>query len=293
MLRSVRAFFAERGVIEVATPVMGAHGNPDAEIDGIRTAAGAHLQTSPEFAMKRLLCAGSGDIFQIAPAFRSGESGRGHLPEFTLLEWYRIGFDEFDLIGEVEDLLAGLLDVQVRRRVRYAEAFAGALGCDPFSASGARLRDLLHERIAWRGAPPERRACQQILFAHCVEGGFAQDELTTVHHYPPEQAALARIDAVDGVRVARRFEVYCGGWELANGYFELADAEEHRRRFARDNMERRLRGEDPVEPQPEFLRALEDPGLPDCSGVALGLDRVLALQLHQSDLRSVVPTDED
>lgn len=295
MLADIRAFFAARHVLEVQTPVLSTRGNPDAAIDslhcevrvpGVAAEARYYLHTSPEFAMKRLLAAGSGDIYQICPVFRDGEAGRYHNPEFTLLEWYRLGFDYQRLMDEVAALLRRLLGAQLpERRLAYRDAFLEYLGVDPARLDVAALRRLASDRgLDVSGLELDRDAWLNLLMSHCIEPGFPRETLVFVHDWPASQASLARLSA-DGS--AERFELYLNGVELANGFSELRDVDEQRRRFEQDNQRRRASGQ-PVIPLDEaFLAALEA-GLPECAGVAVGVDRLLMLATHGEHLHDVL-----
>ncbi|MBF1802433.1 EF-P lysine aminoacylase EpmA [Alloalcanivorax profundimaris] len=271
LLRSVRAFFDGRGVMEVSTPLLAAHGVSDEHIDAIEVPGHGWLQTSPEYHMKRLLAAGSGPIYQIARAFRHGEAGARHNPEFTLLEWYRPGFDLEALVDECLALLGPLCGAGAERR-RFRELFAAVTGLDPLTAPAADLA----ARAERAGAPTGLSGPQAVdyLMAVDVEPALDPAVLTVVTDFPGWAAALAQTtEDGDGARVARRFEIYHRGLELANGYQELLDADEQARRFERDNEKRRAAGKRTMTPDPYLLAALAA-GLPPCSGVALGLERL-------------------
>jgi lysyl-tRNA synthetase class 2 len=258
----VRAFFAERGVLEVETPTLSAGGATDPHIESLLSrVAGVpgelYLTTSPEFAMKRLLAAGSGDIYQLCKVFRDGERGRWHNPEFTLLEWYRIGFDDAALMSEVELLIARLLDPHTTDD-RALEGAAQRLGV-------ACEADL------------DRDSKLDLLMGLVVGPQLGRDRPCFICDYPASQASLARLKP--GLpQVAARFELYLDGIELCNGFHELADPAEQRARFEQDLAIRRARGQ--VEPRLDerLLAALEE-GMPDCAGVALGFDRLAAIAL--------------
>jgi lysyl-tRNA synthetase class 2 len=232
------------------------------------------LITSPELAMKRLLAAGSGPIFQIARAFRDGERGRHHNPEFTMLEWYRPGFDGEALQGEVATFLIEVGGAERCDRRSYASLFEEGLSLDPHRADLDDVRAAIERSELQAPAPADVDEGLQLLFSHAIEPRLtASPHQTIVYDYPRGQAALARLSSGDP-QVARRFEVYWRGLELANGFDELTDAAEQRRRFELDREERRHRGLPTPEADERFLAALEA-GLPDCSGVALGVDRLL------------------
>jgi lysyl-tRNA synthetase class 2 len=296
-LRTARDFFAERGVLEVDTPILGHRTVTDVHIHSARVELPAHpaplyLQTSPEYAMKRLLASGSGDIYQIAHVFRAEERGRLHNAEFTLIEWYRVGFGLQQLMDEVAALAQRLLGMEGAAPVHslsYAQAFERHLGCDPLCAGDAQLRVLASES----GLPPDvADRCQRDelldwLMGSAIGPRLGAEGLCFVHRYPASQAALARLDETDP-RVALRFELYCRGVELANGFEELADAAEQRARFEADLRERQRRGL--VLPQiDEALLAALAAGLPPVAGVALGLDRLLMLRIGASDIGEVLP----
>ncbi|MFP1677772.1 EF-P lysine aminoacylase EpmA [Alloalcanivorax sp. C16-2] len=271
LLRSVRAFFDARGVLEVSTPLLAAHAVSDEHIDAIEVPGHGWLQTSPEYHMKRLLAAGSGPIYQIARAFRDGEAGARHNPEFTLLEWYRPGFDLDALVDECLALLGPLCGAGAERR-RFRELFASVTGLDPLTSAAAELA----ARAEQAGAPAGLSGPQAVDYLMALEVEPALDPalLTVVTDFPGWAAALAQTsEDRDGARVARRFEIYHRGLELANGYQELLDADEQARRFERDNEKRRAAGKRPMTADPYLLAAMRA-GLPPCSGVALGLERL-------------------
>ncbi|MCB1864751.1 MAG: EF-P lysine aminoacylase GenX [Chromatiales bacterium] len=288
LLAAIREFFAGRDVLEVDTPILSRAGNPDPNIEPVRTSPGAGLSalclaTSPEFAMKRLLAAGSGAIYQIAHAFRAGERGRWHNPEFSILEWYRPGFSVEDLVGEIDALLdaVGLTSVAgPMRRIEYRDAFVTALDVDPLSASLGQLARLAPQQDFGQ----ERETWLDYLFSHRVQPTLAGR--VCVSHWPASQAALARL--VPGrPELAERFEIFVDGLELANGFHELADAAEQRRRFESDRARRAGNGQPDIALDEALLAALGD-GFPDCSGVALGLDRLLVLLSGAKSLDDVL-----
>nr|WP_299242421.1 EF-P lysine aminoacylase EpmA [uncultured Halomonas sp.] len=296
-LAEIRHFFAERGVLEVETPVLGHGGSTDLHLDSLSltatTPAGRErlwLQTSPEFHMKRLLAAGSGPIFQLARSFRDGEVGRRHNLEFTMLEWYRPGFSLNDLIDETEALIRLLLpEVGPRRLRRYRELFRDYLGIDPFTISLIELRRLASERGNLNMAGSPRDDCLDLLMSLVIEPIMGQEGIDVVIDYPASQAALARKhgDAEDGVEVAARFEVYVQGLELANGYDELTDADEQALRFVADNAARERAGKPFVDVDTRLLAAL-NAGMPEGSGVALGVDRLIQLVLGKQSVAEVM-----
>ncbi len=299
LLARLRAFFSARGVLEVETPSLAAATVTDlhlyslsCEVDFEGERRAFYLQTSPEFAMKRLLAAGSGPIFQICKSFRDSEKGRLHNPEFTMLEWYRPGYDHHQLMDEMDDLLEEILGHGRAERRSYLEAFEEVFGIDPHQAGSAELAALAREKcLAVAGFGPETPADDwlHLLFSHEVEPRLGRGRPTFLYDYPASQAVLARVsaDKPGGPLRARRFEVYVDGIELANGFHELVDAAEQRRRFEADHEERRRRGL-PLPPIDENLLAALEAGLPDCAGVALGVDRLVLLALGFSNLEDVL-----
>lgn len=297
LLGLIRGFFAERQVLEVDTPTMASAGVTDVHLENFKThfvgpgmADGLelYLQTSPEFHMKRMLAAGYGAIYQIAKAYRNEESGRLHNPEFTMLEWYRPGFDHHQLMDEMADLLQLVLNTATPTRITYQQAFIETLGVCPLTAS----LDVLRKAGAGLGADDllaretDRDTLLQLLFALGVEPQIGQLEPCFVYDFPASQAALARISPKDA-RVAERFEVYFKGIELANGFHELSDEREQRRRFELDNQAREERGL-VIRPIDEYLLAALAAGLPDCAGVALGIDRLIMLAVDAERLEQVM-----
>jgi len=281
----MRAFFAARGVLEVETPVLSVAGNSEPNIASFSLEFGGRtdgaprtrwLRTSPEHALKRLLAAGVGDCYELGRVFRDGEAGGRHNPEFTMLEWYRVGWDHQRLIDEVAALVGDALALAGRsarlERIAYRELYRQRLGLDPFLASVEALQHALGDvRIDPAGLG--RDDWLDLLLTHRLQPGFATDTLLAVHDFPASQCALARLRPGEPP-LAERFEMYLGPLELANGYHELTDAEEQASRFSRDLDVRRARGA-PQPPVDARLLAALRYGLPDCAGVALGVDRLL------------------
>lgn len=286
LYRSIREFFQARDVLEVETPSLSRHGVIDPHIASLAVAGHGWLQTSPEFAMKRLLAAGSGSIFQICKAFRDAEAGNFHNPEFTMLEWYRIGFDEHELMSEVEQLLASLVDGGEARRCSYGDLFRERLGIDPHRAGHAELQALVDRHIDTSSTCADKNQCLELLFTHLLQPDL--NGLNFVHDYPASQAALARL-AIDanGTTIARRFEFFFKGVELANGYCELTDAQEYLHRCEADNVKRAAHGLPTMEIDTRLVAAMQH-GLPDCAGVALGLDRLLMLMADAASIDEVL-----
>ncbi len=302
LLAEIRAFFAERGVLEVETPMIGRATATDPHLQSLRIADPGidgpvyYLQTSPEFFMKRLLAAGSGPIYQIAKAFRAGESGALHNPEFTMLEWYRPGMGYRELMDEVAALVAVCLELDGPfPEARYRELFRAETGLDPVADPLSRLtaelaRHGLDGVVDLSGLPEgdARNLVLDLLFSHCVQPRLGTTEPLFVYDFPACQAALARLrPGDDGRPVAERFELFHRGIELANGYQELTDAREQRRRFAADLATRRRLGL-PTVARDERLCAAIEAGLPECSGVAVGVDRLLLCRLEARGLDAVI-----
>jgi len=294
LLADIRAFFAARGVLEVETPLVSPAGNVDPNIESIAAGDDRFLRTSPEFAMKRLLAAGLRDIYELGRVFRAGEAGRHHNPEFTMLEWYRAGLPYLDLAQEVADLVRacgrGRFDGWPLRRIPYRELFREATGIDPWFADEAELEACALER-GLRAGPLDQQEWIDLIMAALVQPALPGECLTVVYDYPPEQAALARVRRGDP-DVAERFELYLGQTELANGYQELTDADEQLRRFERDRRRRALRGQAEVPLDRRLVDALRA-GLPECSGVALGVDRLLMTILKLDRIDSVLTFSAD
>ena len=299
-LQATREFFHARNVLEVETPVMVNAPVSDVNIGSVKAEVPGHagpplyLHTSPEYAMKRLLAAGAGDIFQVCHVFRGAERGRQHNPEFTMVEWYRLGYSLERLMGEVADLVRTLLDRDLPvELVSYRDAVRRHAGLDPLDAPREELLraarslglDARHAREAGRDE------LLDLIVGAQVGPALGTTSLTFVHRYPASQAALARLDAEDP-RLALRFELYHHGVELANGYHELTNAAEQRMRFSADQQARTARGLPLATLDQQLLAALEA-GLPDCAGVALGFDRVLMLALDAASIDEVLafPTE--
>jgi lysyl-tRNA synthetase class 2 len=295
LLAAIRAFFRERDVLEVDTPLLASYGVTDPAIEPLVVAGSANassrfLQSSPEFAMKRLLAAGSGAIYQLGKAFRAAEAGSRHNPEFTMLEWYRPGFSLVELMHEVGALVGHCLGREGFAISSYRQLFLTQIGIDPWAATTAELEAAARERLDPGAMSLDADGWLDLLMSHCIEPALAPRGLVFVTDYPPSQAALARCAERDGVWVAERFELYVDGLELANGYRELLDPRELVARAARDNSRRRAAGQAERLLDPRLLAAMEA-GLPDCSGVALGLDRLLMQSLGATSLDQVIPFD--
>ena len=298
VLQDIRAFFAARNVLEVETPILSSAAVTDVQLHSFKTRyrhADVYLHTSPEFFMKRLLAAGSGDIYQVCKVFRDDELGKNHSPEFSMLEWYRLGFDQHQLMAEMEDLFNRLLQhvgvapaANAPVKISYQHVFKQTLGIDPLTASVADIENTARQKNIDIpiGMEADKDMWLDWLMVAAIAPSFSKDRLTFIYDYPVSQAALARVSDVDP-RVAHRFEMYFGELELANGFNELTHAVEQRKRFEQDNQQRQARGV-PVMPVDEyFLSALEN-GLPACAGVAIGLDRLLMVLLAKANINDVL-----
>lgn len=300
MMRRAREHFAAADVLEIDTPALSPFAVSDTQIESLEIAQSLasrvplYLHTSPEYCMKRLLAAGYPDIYSICRVFRDGESGRRHQPEFTMIEWYRIGFGLGEIVDDTLALIDNMLGAQrppgTAVQHDYRDVFQATTGADPLDAS-------IDELAAIAGADEDLRAALgddrdgwlDLLLSTRVAAQFEADRLTVLRHYPASQAALARL-CPDDPQVADRFEVFLGGMELANGYVELTDADEQASRIERDNAERERRG---LRTRPVDLRLLEAlrSGLPKCSGVAMGFERLHMIHDQTDDIRDVLTFD--
>lgn len=292
ILQKIRQFFADRAVLEVDTATLGQYTITDQHISSLTVHTPRdgvyYLQTSPEYAMKRLLAAGSGCIYQICKAFRADETGHRHNPEFTMLEWYRLGFDHHQLMDEVDALLKVILKTPIAQRMAYATLFERYLNLDIHNCQDDVLRERI-QQAGWMNAPGEqldRDTCLQLLMSHAIEPHLGVDAPLFVYDFPSTQAALARLSKKNPP-VAERFELYIQGIEIANGFHELADVVEQKNRFLKDQQRREKRGETIPLIDPRFLAALQH-GLPHCSGVALGIDRLIMLAADASRIQEVI-----
>ncbi|TZF91865.1 EF-P lysine aminoacylase EpmA [Cognatilysobacter lacus] len=299
--RRIREFMAERDVLEVESPVLSRSGTTDPNIESFhvdfsgRTDGGSRrrwLRTSPEFALKRLLASGVGDCYELGRVFRDGEAGGRHNPEFTMLEWYRVGIDHMAVAREVVELIAACLALVGRHasvcEITYGALYVAHLGVDPHRASIDELRAAMGDvRIDPEGLT--RDDWLDLLMTHRIQPTFRNDTLHIVHDYPASQCALARVRGGEPP-VAQRFEVYLGPLELANGYFELLDGAEQARRFDAD-IERRAARSGPFVPRDEFLLAAMASGMPSCAGVAVGVDRLLMALLGTTRIADVLAFD--
>ena len=299
LLADVRLFFAQRNVLEVETPILSSTAPTAPYLDNFQTdfiplgtqeKQTYYLQTSAEFTMKRLLAAGSGSIYQIAKVFRNGEIGRQHSPEFTMLEWYRpeLNFDQ--LMAEIDDLLQLTAKTKPAEKFSYQDVFQQHLKVDVFTCTDDALKQLA--KIHIEGADDSwlmnRDDCLELLMSHVIEPKLAElHSPVFIYDFPASQSQLAKTDKdKNNNDVAKRFELYAGGMELANGYDELLDADELRLRFQQDNQQRKQQDKAPM-PIDENLLAAMEAGLPQCTGVALGLDRLMMLVTGEDNISGV------
>ena len=294
---TIRDFFYQRGVLEVDTPCLSLASISDPHIEVLTSHTRTqgqdityYLQTSPEYAMKRLLAAGAPSIYQLGKVFRAEEIGRRHGIEFTMLEWYRLDFDHWQLMTEMDDLLSRLLgNPIVSERLSYLEAFLRHTGLNPFSASLSELQQLCHQHTEFGLQERDRDTLLELLFTTLVEPNIGQETPCFIHAYPASQAALAKQQQDEhGHATAARFEWYWRGMELANGYYELTDANEQAARMNQEMTARREYGLPERQADERLITALAA-GLPRCAGVALGVDRLLMLLQNKTHINQVMP----
>lgn len=300
LMRYIREFFHQRQVMEVDTPVMSNCAVSDPFIDSIEVAyqptlaspvQPLYLQTSPEYAMKRLLAAGSGAIYQMSKVFRNGEYGSRHNPEFTMLEWYRPGLDDQQLMDEVEALIKPVLGLDQVERITYADLFQRYLGFSPEETSLEQLIETTQQHIEIELQDDDPNTWLNLLMSHVIEPQLKQVEAIFVMDYPASQAALAKVRPnSEGVLVAARFELFIRGVELANGYHELTDWQEQQTRLEADQQQRQLL-DLPQRPLDHRLVSALKSGMPECAGVALGFDRLLMLAEQVPALSDILPFD--
>jgi lysyl-tRNA synthetase class 2 len=301
VLATIRTFFSARDILEVDTPLLSHRTVTDAHLDAFITQYNyspdshcdepttLYAQTSPEFSMKRLLASGYGCCYQICKAFRHEQHGRYHNPEFTMLEWYRIGFDHFQLMDEVADLIKLTLGCEQVERISYQALFIREVGIDPLVTSNAELIALILSRDKlsdWLEQEDCIDTLLQFIMAELIEPVIGQELPCFVYNFPASQASLAKISLEDD-RVAERFECYFKGIELANGFHELTDCVQQKLRFEQDNETRVQLGKVEQHIDDKFLLALKH-GLPACAGVALGIDRLVMLSLAAQTIDEVI-----
>ena len=299
MLRTIREFFHVKEVLEVETPALSSAANTDPFIESfkvITTQAGSeekrYLHTSPEYAMKRLLAAGSGDIYQICKVWRAEPSSRQHNAEFTMLEYYRLGFELPMLMAEVNELLLFLIPNMSKKSIytTYASLFLDNLGFDPHTVNHDDLKLQVSDHIPGFVGDLDHQSALDLLLSHCIEPLFPKDRLTFVYDYPGSQSALAKTEvSIDNpdVFLAKRFEVYAGNVELGNGYEELTSATKNETVLNSELDTRRMMNL-PIEAIDKRFLAATNAGLPECSGIAIGIDRVLMLQSEATEIKQVM-----
>lgn len=285
----IRQFFVVRDVLEVETPFMSGAAVSDVNLYPVKAICcgkPAYLHTSPEYPMKRLLASGSGDIYQICKVFRDEEVGRRHNPEFSMLEYYRLNFDLKTLIDEVAQLVGDYLNIQKRLDLSYGQAVEKYAGFNPFEISDESLRKEI-DKFVGVDMQLSRDECFDVIMSHVVEPSLPRDHLVFISAYPASQAAMANTyESAHGHKVAQRFELYVNGLELANGYDELVDAAEQLKRFEKEQQQH-----SDARPMDQNFMAAMSHGLPKCSGVALGLDRILMLKLGLDHIQKVISFD--
>ena len=293
MLIKIRSFFQQRSVLEVETPLLCHATGTDPQLDFFSSNSIQNqtmfLQTSPEFAMKRLLAAGSGSIFQICKAFRKGESGRFHNPEFSILEWYRVDFSLHQLMDEVTELLSEVCAVETVKKISYVELFEQVTGLNPLKFCQKDYASYASENALIEGVSlcgDDYSMWLDFIFSYKVQTTLNDYPLCLVYDYPAIQSSLARLNK-ENPAIADRFEVFINGVEIGNGFFELADSKEQNTRFDKENISRKSKGLEQVEKDELFLEALAA-GLPNCSGIALGLDRLLMVMTNSEYLDNVL-----
>ena len=296
MMNRARTYFRTNNVLEVDTPALSQSAVSDPHIESITatlaldTATPRYLHTSPEYFMKRLLCADYPDIYQVCKVFRDGEVGRYHQPEFTMIEWYRRDFELNAIENDTLALIAAVLDDASLPanavRLNYGDAFQKFAGCNPLNADSQELATLVNADESLRSSiGDDKDAWLDLVLKQMLVPRFEKNQLTVLTHYPISQAALAR-QCPENAQLADRFEVFLGPHELANGYVELTDADEHAKRFAADQSTRKTRGQIEHPLDNDFLDAIRQ-GLPACAGVAVGLDRLLMIRAGADDIRKV------
>ncbi len=301
LYRNLREFFYARNVLEVETPILSESGNTDPNIESFNvhfsgsTQAGnatRWLRTSPEFALKRLLASNVGDCYELGRVFRNGEFGRKHNPEFSMLEWYRVGWNHLQLIDECIDLVKQLFELKAItlnvKRFTYKELFVSTLGIDPYVASNPQLSSTLQAVTEINPQSLSRDDLLDLLLTHCIEPTFQARQLTVIYDFPASQCALAKI-RYDDNPVAERFELYLGSIELANGYHELTDAIEQNQRFDKDIAMRKSLGLVSPDKDQRLINAL--PHLPACAGVAMGIDRLMMSLLKLDNINEIIAFD--
>ncbi len=294
IIQNIRQFFLARNYLEVETPLLSNATVTDPNLYSFETTfhnKTFYLQTSPEYAMKRLLCNGSGAIFQITKSFRNDELGKQHNPEFTMLEWYRPGFNHHDLMNEIDEFLQTIIQAPKAEKITYKEIFLKLLDINPLDASIEQLELIAKQHIEITFSSEQKHDRDfwlYLLMTHLIEPNLSKNVPTFIFDFPASQAALARIGKnQQNENIAERFEVYLGGMELANGFHELSDAVEQEKRFQHEQQLRQQLNLATVPYDKNLIAALNQ-GLPNCAGVALGVDRLIMLALKKSSIQEVI-----
>lgn len=294
-LKKIRDFFYTQNIMEVETPLLCQHTVTDPHITSFSTLynnQSYYLQTSPEYAMKRLLCAGSGSIYQICKAFRYDESGKKHNPEFTLLEWYETDRDHIQLMDNIDLLLQTVFDMPPAIKISYQDLFVAELSIDPLTCELSELKNITKKHIDTDTTSLTYDDSLNLLLTHCIEPKLGTTEPTFIYNYPPSQAALAKINTQSNPPIAERFELYIQGIEIANGFHELNNANEQYQRFT-DNQKIRKKHNTIVPTiDSRFIDALTH-GLPDCSGVAIGIDRLMMMFCNSHNIKEIMSFNWD
>lgn len=290
MLRAARDFFYQKNILEVDCPIITEFAALDSNIDLMTTESGRFLHSSPEYGMKRLLVEGIGDIFQLSHVFRKGEKGNRHNPEFMMAEWYRKSFLMEEMIEETADFIRVFLGDLPLKKIGYREAFIQFTGFDPRDDSPDKLQFILKKRKAhFEGIESaDYDTLLQFAVMSLIEPQFEENSLTALIHFPSSQAALSEKFIEEGYPVSKRFEIYYGKLELANGYQELSNPLEQEERFILENRERKEKGLDPLPYDLKLIKALKK-GLPECSGVACGFDRLMMIRQKTGSIENVLP----
>ena len=291
MLRDIREFFYQRQVLEVETPALSQAANTDPYIDSFSIAANQtrYLHTSPEYAMKRLLAAGSGDIYQIGKVWRAEPSAKHHNAEFTMLEFYRVAYDLEKLMNEVNNLLIQLLPSLKKQSnfCTYASLFLDKLGFNPHTIAGDDLKVYADKCVPEFQGKLDRQGCLDLLLTHCIEPKLPTDRISFIYDYPATQSALAKTEHLDDHSIAKRFEVYVGNLELGNGYQELTSYEANAAVLKNESLVRQQMNSEAVPIDQRFLNAMQS-GLPECAGIAIGIDRLLMLKTGADSIKKVL-----
>lgn len=298
VFRAIREYFYQESVVEVDTPIMSQFGNPDPALLNFKAPYNGpgklyqhemYLITSPEYHMKRLLAEGVGSCYYLGKVFRDGEISKRHNPEFTMLEWYRLDYDLETLMAEVVALIQRVSDQSLEVvYLSYLEAFTSILGINPFDESLESLTALIQTKgIELTFALRDKDEALDLIVSHFIEPAFDPAKITLLYHYPASQASLSKVVEVDGYQVGKRFEAYWKGLELANGYEELTNSQEQRRRFIAENITRAEIGYVAVPIDELLLESLDN--VPFCSGVALGVDRLLMAMQNIFEIDQIIP----